>query len=208
MISFLFLIVITILLFVSLDRFSKRGEMIREQYLDLKFINFNDDSSINCDDNLCNDIYNENEIIEVVDSNPNYASYQREISVYNFLKILELLKKILEVKDYITKIFKSGAFKEETSGKEPKSFSIIKNKVLKQLSELVQSFDEKYNYIYREFTEDNSKILKHQYYREIFKYIDLLDFLLTILEKIRILFIQLKYLHFTIIVILILVLEM
>ena len=180
MISFLFLIVITILLFVSLDRFSKRGEMIREQYLDLKFINFNDDSSINCDDNLCNDIYNENEIIEVVDSNPNYASYQREISVYNFLKILELLKKKLEVKDYITKIFKSGAFKEETSGKEPKSFSIIKNKVLKQLSELVQSFDEKYNYIYREFTEDNSKILKHQYYREIFKYIDLLDFLLTI----------------------------
>ena len=180
MISFIFLIVIAVLLVVSLDRFSRGSEMIREQYLDLKFINYNKDSSINCEDNLCNDIYNENDILEVVNSNPDYASYQREINVEDFLKVLESLKKNLEVKDYFTNLYNSGKFKEDTTGREPSSFSIIKKRIIKELSDLVQSFDDSYNFIYREFTEDNSKILKHQYYREIFKYIDLLDFLLTI----------------------------
>lgn len=180
MISFIFLIVIAVLLVVSLDRFSRGSEMIREHYLDLKFINYNTDSSIKCEDNLCNDIYNENEIIEVVNSNPDYASYQQEIKVEDFLKVLESLKERLKVKDYFTDLYNSGGFKEETSGRKPRSFSIIKKKILKELSESIQSFDDRYNYIYREYNEDNSKILKHQYYREIFKYIDLLDFIITI----------------------------
>jgi len=180
MISFIFLIVIAVLLVVSLDRFSKGSEMIREQYVDLKFINYNKDSSINCEDNLCNDIYNENEIIEIVNSNPNYASYQREINVEDFIKVLESLKKKLEVKDYFTKIYNSGGFKDDTSGREPQSFSIVKKRVIKELSESIQSIDASYNYIYREFIEDNSKIINHKYYREIFKYIDLLDFIITI----------------------------
>ena len=154
--------------------------MIREQYIDLKFINYNKDSSINCEENLCNDIYNENEIIDIVNSNPNYASYQKEINVSDFLKLLVELKKRLEVKDYFSTLLESDSFKDNTSGIEPSSFSIIKKRILKELSESVQYFDESYNYIYREYTEDYSKILKHQYYREIFKYIDLLDFLITI----------------------------
>ena len=131
MISFIFLIVIAVLLIVSLDRFSKGSEMIREQYLDLKFINYNKDSKINCEDNLCNDIYNENEIVEVVNSNPDYASYQSEINVEDFLKVLESLKTRLKVKDYFNNLYNSGGFKEDTSGREPKFIFNYKKKILR-----------------------------------------------------------------------------
>ena len=112
-----------------MDRFSRGSEMIREQYLDLKFINYNTDSTINCEDNLCNDIYNENEIVEVVNSNPDYASYQSEINE-DFLKVLESLKTRLKVKNF-TDLYNSGGFKEDM--REPSSFFNYKKENTKRI---------------------------------------------------------------------------
>ena len=86
---------------------------------------------------LYKELSNENEIIDIVNSNPNYASYQKEINVSDFLKLLVELKKRLEVKDYFSTLLESDSFKDNTSGIEPSSFSIIKKRILKELCFLV-----------------------------------------------------------------------
>lgn len=183
MLTFIFLIVITVLLLVSLDRFSKGTTNIKEHYTDLKFINYTKDSDINIDDNLCNDIYNENTVIEVIKSNPLYSSYKEEIKLEDFLELLDKLKNKTKLSNYLVKLKESNSFKIDNSDKIPRSFSVIKKSILKDLSEMVKIYDQQYDFIFREYTEDNSKILKNRYYRKIFEYIDYLDFIITISRK-------------------------
>ena len=152
MFVFFVVLVLIVILYLFIKRFSSR----REYYRDLDFINLSNPDSAKID------IIDDPMAQEIIITNSKYAFYKKEIKRTDFIKIL---KTISEKNTYNLPVT-LDKFEDVKSVVNPITYDYFKKFLLDQLSILVHEYDQKYGYHHIWFEEQADKLEMYKNYRD------------------------------------------
>ena len=152
MLVFFVVLVLIVILYLFIKRFSSR----REYYRDLDFINLSNPDSAKID--IIDDPMGQ----EIIITNSKYAFYKKEIKRTDFIKIL---KTISEKNNYNLAVT-LDKFEDVKSVVNPITYGYFKKFLLDQLSILVHEYDQKYGYHHIWFEEQADKLEMYKNYRD------------------------------------------
>ena len=170
MLVFIFIIVLSLILYFTFKRFSISST---ETFKNLDYINLSNRCSIKTD--ILDDIMPQ----QIIITNSRYAFYKKEIKRTDLLNILRAVK---DRNEYTLGI-QIDSFKEVENIIEPISFEYFKKFILDEISILVHDYDQQYGYHHIWFQEQASKIEKYLNYSDENYNLDYLEMKMIIGRK-------------------------